>query len=241
MKRLLTGAVAAALLGVTPVAVSAPARATDNLTSTTTVQRVYPSGNPVSFGQTVGIRAAVKGSDGDSVYDGTVTLYVRTPTAPSWKAVETKDASGYVGFTDFKARRKAEYYVKYSGYRATSTYEDNYTSSQSGLLKLPVARVLNLKGTDARKGVKVTGKVKPTYKRKKVVIHKKVKRRWRKYRTVRTNRRSTFKTVLPASRKGIKWRFTVPGNKQFVPTKMFGTTTVYGRQARSFGSSGGLG
>lgn len=230
MKRLLTGAVAAALLGVTPVAIStAPAAAA--AATTVTIERAWPSGNPVEFNDEVKFVSSVT-SGGSSVYDGTVHLQRRKADG-SWATVQTQGASGYVSWNEFRAKSKGTYRAVYTGYG--STYAGDVSSARG----LPVARKLTIKSKSARKGVKFIGKVKPTYKRKKVVIHKKVKGKWRKYRTVRTNKRSKFTTKLPAKGKRTYWRFTVKGSKQFVPTKQVWYTIRYREQARTMARTGG--
>ena len=50
--RLIAGLTTAGLLGLAPVAISSPAQATENLTTTTTLELTYGD-NPITYGDTI--------------------------------------------------------------------------------------------------------------------------------------------------------------------------------------------
>ena len=215
--RLIAGTVTAGLLGLTPIAIAAPSQATENLGSTTTLEFPFlEPGEPATYGDTVTIRGAVTGTDGSSSYDGTVTLYQITAANPAGVAVATVPASGYLAFPEIKATENSAFKAVYSGYAATSTYEDNYAASESVVVALPVQRKVSIDNAKARMTIK--GKVAPKYKKKKVKVQIKKGKKYKKFKTIKTNKQSKFQVRLPAPRRGNKlyFKITVPGNSQFV-------------------------
>jgi hypothetical protein len=75
----------------------------------------------------------------------------------------------------------------------------------------------NVKIDNAKARMTIKGKVKPDYKRKKVKVQVKKGKRYVKFKTVKTTRKSTFQVRLPAPRRGNKlyFKITVPGNSKF--------------------------
>ena len=120
--RLVAGTVTAGLLGLTPLAVSAPANATDNLTTTVTLEQNYGS-TRVTYGEEVSFISEVTASDGGSPYNeaDTVTLWAMPAGTSTWTAVESQPGSGYISWTNFKPQQSTAYKVTYSGGTATST------------------------------------------------------------------------------------------------------------------------
>lgn len=211
IKRIIAGTVTAGLLGLTPLAVSAPASATDNLTTVTVAS---PSKAAVVYGDEIYVNVDVDGSDGYGTYKGTTTLYALEAGSSAWTPVATAQA-GY-SYYDVKPRMNTAYKVVYSGYAAASTYEDNYAPSESAPFAVSVQRKVTI--DRAKKRMTIKGKVAPKYKKKKVKVDIKVGKRWKKFKTVRTDRRSRFMVTLPAPRRGGKklfFKITVPGNSQF--------------------------
>lgn len=221
ISRLVAGTVAAGLLGLTPVAISAPAQATDNLTATVTLE-TYNVQQPLDYGYGIRLSGAVVGSDGASVNDGTVTLYSMTPSSPTWTPVETVDASGYLSFSEIKATGNVSFKAVYSGWTATTTYEDNVTPAESAPLGMAVTRKVIFKNP---RGTLITGKVTPDYKRKAIKVYKKIGKKYKKFKTFKTDGAGRFRFTLPAPRTGtFKWRIVVPGNADFATWETFGTT-----------------
>lgn len=210
--RLVAGTVAAGLLGITPIAVAAPSQATVNLTTTTTAT---PSETAVAYGDEINIVVEVVGSDGNSVIDGTSTLYAMEAGSTTWAPVATGTYPGS-DFYPVKPLANTAYKVVYSGYAATTAYEDNYTASESATFTVGVARNVTISKAKARLTIK--GKVKPDYKREKVKIQIKKGKTFKKYKTIRTNRKSQFQVRLPAPRRGNKlyFKITVPGSSKFL-------------------------
>lgn len=216
IKRIIAGTVTAGLLGVTPLAVSAPAQAADNWTTTTVAT---PSTNGVVYGDDLYVSVDISSSDGYSPggSDGTSTLYAMEAGSTAWVPVATA-SSTYSSFYDVKPKMNTAYKVVYSGFTDPDqgTYGDNYAPSESAPFTVAVQRNVSIDKAKARMTIK--GKVKPTYKRKKVKIRIKKGKRYVKYRTIKTDRRSRFTVRLPAPRRGKKlfFKITVPGNSQYV-------------------------
>lgn len=207
--RLIAGLTTAGLLGLAPVAISSPAQATENLTTTTTLELAYGD-NPITYGDTATLRGTVTGSDGFSTYDGTVTLYEYTVSNPTWVPVSTLDASGYVGFPDVKPKVNAAYKAVYTGYAATSAYEDNYAASESTPLNIGVKR----KAVFKTPGLFLVGKIKPDFKRKKVVLKRKKGKKYVAWKKVRTNKKGVFRVKAP-NKRGFKFSVTIPADKKY--------------------------
>lgn len=221
--RLVAGLTTAGLLGLAPVAISSPAGATENLTTTVTIEQNY--GDPVvEYGTEVSFIGSVVASNGDSVYEGTVTLYRLTPADPTWVPMATVESGGYISFENFKPQTNAAYKAVYSGATAVDAYHDNYAASETAPYAVNVFRKLSIKNP---RGTFIKGKVAPKYKKKKIVILKKVGKKYKKFRTLRTNKKSRFSTTLPASRRRTFFRITVPGDKNFVTAVQEGSTISY--------------
>ncbi|QBX54609.1 hypothetical protein EXE58_03415 [Nocardioides seonyuensis] len=223
--RIVASAATAALVGTTLIAVSAPAQATETLTTTTTLELPYLNPEVATMhGDDVIVRGAVTGSDGGSVYKGTVTLFAITSSNPAGAPIATVPASGYLSFPDLKVTESMVLKAVYSGYAATSTYEDNYTPSESVVAELPVTRKVVMKD----KGTTLFGKITPDYKRKPIKVEKKVGKKWKKFKTFKTKSSGKFRFKLPAPRRGKwHWRITVKGGNGFVPWQTVGSTYSY--------------
>ena len=194
--RLIAGLTTAGLLGLAPVAISSPAQATENLTTTTTLELAYGD-NPITYGDTATLR-------------GTVTLYEYTVSNPTWVPVSTLDASGYVGFPDVKPKVNAAYKAVYTGYAATSAYEDNYAASESAPLNIGVKR----KAVFKTPGLFLVGKIKPDFKRKKVILKRKKGKKYVAWKKVRTNKKGVFRVKAP-NKRGFKFSVTIPADKKY--------------------------
>lgn len=215
--RLIAGTVSAALLGLAPITIASPSSATDNLTTTTTLEFPYvEAGSAATYGDDVIIRGAVTDNLGSSAYDGTVTLFQYTTDNPGGFPVATVPASGYLAFPEVKATENSTFKAVYSGYAATSTYEDNYAPSESTVVGLPVQRKVTI--GKAKANLTVKGKVKPDYKKSKVKIAIKKGKKYKKFKTVKTDKKSRFQVRLPAAKRGkrLYFKITVPGNSKFV-------------------------
>ena len=209
LSRTIAGLVSAGLLGVTPLAMAGTAHAKDNLTSTTTAT---PSTGAVTYGDEISVSVDVVGSDGSSVYDGTQTLYALPAGSSTWTAVQTVDA-GY-SFYDVKPKLNSTYKVVYSGYTATTSYEDTVAASESAPFTVGVKRKVILRP----QGLKLFGKVKPDYKRKKVVLKLKKGKKYVPWRKVKTNKKGAFVVKAP-NRRGFKFQVIIKGNAKYIGDK----------------------
>ena len=223
LNRLVAGTVTAGLLGLSPLTLAAPAQATENLTTTTTLEIPFVDpAKPPMYGDKVTIRASVTDSKGASAYKGTVTLYQMTADNPAGTAVATAPASGYVAFPDITATASASFTAVYSGYAATTTYENNYAASQSTAAPLTVTRKVHLTNP---KGTLIKMKITPDYGNEKVRVHKKVGSRWKSYKSFKTNKNGRVQFTLPAPHKGKwQWQITVKGSTTLAPWQFVGTT-----------------
>lgn len=212
INRLVTGTLSVALLGLTPIALAAPSQATEVLSTATTAT---PSATAVKFGEDFYITVDVPSSDGSSAYRGTSTLYAMEAGSADWVAIATNTSAGS-DFFDVKPKMNTAYKVVYTGYTAATQYEDTYTASESAAFTVGVARNVTIDKAKARLTIK--GKVKPDYKKSKVKIQIKKGKKYKKYRTIKTNKKSQFQVRLPAARRGNKlfFKITVPGNSKFL-------------------------
>ena len=204
--RIIAGTITAGLVGLVPVAVSSPASATENLTTTTTVSTYTEV--PITYGEDITLSADVAASDGASAYKGTVTLYQSTPSVPAWTPVATGTTT-YESF-DVKPTANTAYKIVYTGYTATSTYEDNYAASESAPFVVTVKR----KAVFKTPGLFLVGKIKPDFGGKKVILKQKRGKKYVAWKKVRTNRKGQFRVKAP-NRKGFKFSVTIPSDASF--------------------------
>lgn len=222
--RLIAGTVTAGLLGLTPVALGAPANAA---VTVTTAVSLSSSKTAYVYGSALFFDSAVTTDDPNNIYPpGTATLYMMRGGSSTWEAVSTDDSVSYLYFEGLKARSNAQYKVVYPG--GTDYDGDVFLPSESAPFAIGVARKMDL---TVKSGTTIfKGKIAPKYKKKKIVIKKKVRKKWKKFRTVKTNKKSRFAIRLPALGKRGKrtyWKFTVPGNKTFLATSVTGYTYRY--------------
>ncbi len=219
--RLVAGTVTAGLLGFTPIAVSAPAQAaTENLTTTTVAA---PDKTKIEFGDEISVSADIDSSDGLTPSGkGTATLLAMEAKTTEWTAVAT--ASPGSSFYGVKPKMNTFYKVAYSGYAATSAYENNYAVSESETFAVGVARQI----THPSSGFVLKGKVKPNYAKKKVVIQasKKQKNGYKKVATIKTDKRGKYKFTLPKRRGKWYWVISVKGDSKYLANGFAYETTV---------------
>ena len=218
--RLVAGTLTAGLLGLTPVAIAAPSHATDNLTTTTVAT---PNATEIEYGEDIYVTTDVDGSDGYGAYKGTSTLYALEAGSAAFVPVAT--ATPGSSFYDVKPKMNTSYKVVYSGYTATTTYEDNYAPSESAPFTVSVARKI----TAPDSGFVLKGKVTPDYAKKKVVVKvsKNAKRGYKAFKTVKTDRRGKYRVELPKRRGTWYYSVTVKGDAKFLPNGYVWETKVY--------------
>ena len=201
---------AALLTTATPTAAATATKIVGGTDGKPWIYRSYSSagqpGGPV-FGDTLRLDIEVVDSNGAQVYAGTLTVQRQMP-GKDWKTIKTA-TSAYL-YDSIKATGNANYRVLYSG-------SGDYSPSDSGV-KAKVQRKIDIKNVGDRKVV-LQGKVSPKYKGK-VVIYKKKGKKWVKAKTVRTNKKSVFKTPLPAPRSGrYYWNVKIKGSRTFAASQ----------------------
>ncbi|MDR7252443.1 hypothetical protein J2X46_001419 [Nocardioides sp. BE266] len=224
--RLIAGTVTAGLLGLAPIAVAAPSHATDNLTTTITLEISY--GEPsVTYGEDLSLTSQVDASDGLSPYNDadTVTLWAMPAGTTTWTPIETQPGTGYISWTDFKPQMNTAYKATYSGGTAANTSADNYAASESAPLGVTVARKI----TYPKSGFVIKGKVTPDYGKKKIVIQasKKQNKGFKKFKTIKTKANGKYKVTLPKRGGTWYWSFVVKGDSRYKANGFVWRTTVY--------------
>lgn len=196
--RSLVGLLSAALLGLVPIAIASPAHAATATQVDFTINR-----SKAVYGDDIYFYGTVKTTGGGYVYTGVASLQV-SEAGGAWRTVANDDTPSVLIFPARRAGSNAVYRVVYTG-------DATYASSVSANRALKVTRDLN----ERIKGVVFNGKVAPSYKRKPVVIQVKAGR-WKKFKVIRTDRRSRWSIKLPARSKRTYFRAVVAGDKAFV-------------------------
>lgn len=222
VRRLLTTLLVATLAGsgIGLVAGSAPATAA---TPTTIVgANGDPWLSPASsyktqpgaevYGDKFSLAINVKDSSGNQVFDGTLTVQRQLKGSSAWTTVATADSAFL--YKDVKAVGNSTYRVLYSG-------SGDYAPS-SATKAVKVQRALNEKPVTKGNKLFLKGKVAPKYSKKKVTIQKRVGKKWKKFSTVKTDRKGHFtaRVKAPAKRGG-----KVPYRIYIKKSKTFDTTT----------------
>ncbi|MEI2714851.1 MAG: Ig-like domain-containing protein [Nocardioides sp.] len=208
ISRLVAGTVSAGLLGLVPVAVSAPAQAATVATATS----LESYSNAVEFGNTVTLSGNVTDAAGGGVYTGTVTLYAMSSKNPTWAAVGTDADGGYFSFT-VKPRSNTAYKAVYAGGASTT---DQYTGSESAPVAVGVARKVTV--SLLSKSLTVKLKVKPEFKKGVVKAFIKKGGKYRFLKKVRANKKGVAYVKLPAPRRGKKlyFKLKIAKNKHYL-------------------------
>lgn len=214
LTRLIAGAISASLLGLVPVALTA---GTANAADYTTVTTLEASRNLIEHksGYSPFISGTVKDSAGNSVYAGTVDLLAK-PNGAKWRKVATKDASGYLSFSDVKPKKNTQYRLVYNG---GSNSSNTYQPSNSRTIKIRVARKFTLKRTNNYRVFVYKGRVTPKYNKKRLVVKasKKEKKGFKKVKglQVKTNKKGKVTLRLPKRKGKWWWTVTAKGDKNY--------------------------
>jgi hypothetical protein len=201
-------------------AVPSPASAADTLTTTTVA---LPSDTVVEFGDVIDIELDVDTESGSAPTDGTTTLFAQRATATEWKAVATS-SSPLLDFSDVKPRMNTSYKVVYNGHRADSSDDDSWSSSESDVFTVQVARAI----THPAGGFDVRGRVRPAYAEKKILV--KVSKRqysgYTRYKKILTDERGRYRLQLPRRKGTWFWSFAVKGDERYLPASFRWRTWV---------------
>ncbi|MGN0063044.1 MAG: hypothetical protein ACI379_02280 [Nocardioides sp.] len=211
ISRVTAGLVTAGLLGLAPVAVTAPAHAADY----TTAVQVGAQYAALTYG-TAGYVDAAAYVPAASAYvpTGTLTLEASTNQGQSWTALSTLDVnpSDATRFNNVKPQQNTTYRVSYSG----GVYgSDTFQASTSATRTVKVARKVTFpkKNTFTMKG-----KVTPKYANKKIVItvSKRKTSGFKKFKTIKTNGQGAYKIAMPKKRGTFYYRFRTVADKQYI-------------------------
>lgn len=226
--RLVAGAVTAGLVGITPIAISAPAHAdgqtyTPVITATLNITK-SPYDAPYMYGGGFYVSGSINDPSGvESPSGGQAFLQVLTSSNPTWTTIATDDSPGFLFFDgDFTFTENAQYKVVFTGSTALNAYDDSYVAGESVAINAPVTRKVVFKNP---KGTLIKGKVTPHYGKKKIKVAKRVGKKWKKFKTFKTTKAGKYRFTLPAPRRGkTQFRITVPGNSQFAKWETKGYT-----------------
>ena len=175
---------------------------------------------PVTYGDSISIYADVEGLVNGvwtDIYPGQITVTQQLIGSKSATTVATSD-SAYLS-KSITARGNADYTLTYSG---ATTSDDAYAYAPTAVTVRvkDIQRKLDVTPKSGRKKLGLAGKISPkgTYR---VIVLKKVGKKWKKYKGLRTTSRGTFFARLPApSRRGQKilWKLAIPGSGAFSQT-----------------------
>lgn len=228
--RLVAFTVTTGLLGVTPLAISAPAHADGQtyapvITATLNVED-SPFEAPYMYGGGFYVSGTVTDPNGlyDANSDADVAyLQIYTASNPVWTTIATDESPGFLFFDgDFTFPENAQLKVVYPGAAAAYSFQDSFTAGESVPINAPVTRKVVFKNP---KGTLIKGNVSPDYGKKKIKVAKKVGKKWKKYKTFKTTSAGKYRFTLPAPRRGrTQWRITVPGDAKFTAWETKGYT-----------------
>ncbi|WP_435741591.1 hypothetical protein [Nocardioides sp. SYSU DS0663] len=214
-RRLLTATLAATLLAPAGALTATPATAAE------ATRIVGASGEPwlepssyrtqpgaPKFNDSVSLQINVETTSGERVFNGGLTVQRKLAGKSGWVTVASSD-SAYL-YETIKAKGNATYRVLYAGDETYAPTEDS--------AGLKVQRDLGTKPVERSGKLLIEGKVKPGYKKKKVVVQRKNGKKWTKFSVVRTNAKSAFtaRVKAPARVGGkIHYRVVVPAGGGF--------------------------
>lgn len=207
LRRALAGLVGVSLLGIVPIGLASPAQAAES----TIDARISKSRARYDERFTISGTTTCNASSAP----GTVTVHRRFAGTKKWKRLGRQSAARF----SFRLRAKgnADYAVVYGGSQGCTP--ENIGGPQKVFRRIPI-------GINDR--LVFSGKVKPAWKRKPVVIQVKRAGRWVKWRTVRTNGRSAWSRKLYA-RQGTRTHFraVVRRTQRFQKTPSRSVYTFY--------------
>ena len=215
--------VAATSLGV--VATASPAAATDPVPT-----RIVPasdrgvlssSASKLAYGSSISVSVNVEALiDGvwQKIYNGPVAV-TQQVVGQGPTAVLQSD-SAYL-YDSIPAQGNATYTVSYGG--GTGGYPAVTYAPVSAAYSVKVERKLDVKNISGR-SAGFSAKLTPAAKTK-VTVFKKVGKKYKKFKTLRTNKAGRAKVLLPAPRRGkLHWKIVFKGNDVFQSTTTKGYT-----------------
>lgn len=211
VRRLLAAAITVGLVAPTAAIVStsgtsvSAAVATSIVPSTAGRPLIYSTSTPAEVGDYLYSNVDIVGADGSSPYGGTTTVQRLIAGQSTWTTVSTTNGA-YVSSSGLKAVANAVYRITWSG--------SGDWSGSSADVAVRVSRAVEIQTISGRRaGLK--GKVKPAAKIK-IKIERKYGKKYKKMRTVKSNKKGKFIAYLPAPRRGkIFYRITFAGSAQY--------------------------
>jgi hypothetical protein len=198
----------AAVLGAGPAQAATATKATLYLSGETTLTEPYNT-------YLGGLSGEVTDTAGDFVYYGNAVLQRRLP-GKEWRNVKTDDTPGFVSFGSYgdRARGNVKYRVHYlGGTDGTNTWDPAY----SNVVTVRTQWNLNENGV-CTAGCRFYGKLAPKSRHHRVVIQVK-HGSWKRYKVVRTNRRSKWSArVVATFGNGTLYRAVVGKTKHEIRT-----------------------
>ncbi len=215
--RLVTVLVTAGLLGLPMLVVgAAPATAAPPYTTKLLIDSV-PS--PQAYGGPIQVAGALVANwddapdPGEYAVDGELVYLQRLLAGSStWQTIASAttqteaSGSGVVRF-DTTAVSNATYRLFYAGGTWAEVADAQLKPVYSAVRVHKVARNLNAKAKELRRGFRYHGKVSPQYKRKTVVVQRNKGNGWRKFDKIKTNGKSKWSIVVPGKPSKGKWRY----------------------------------
>lgn len=213
IRRLSTGLMATVIVA-SGLSMSAPAQATEDLTTTA---EISVDTKRLAYGEELNLVGLVHASDGGWADQGSASMQFRTPANPEWGTLSNEAYAGSFANYGYIPTSKADYRVVYYGYTATSESEDNYAPSTSAPITVRVSRDIKVR----THGRRIVGKVSPDYRHRKVKVMQKIDGKYVALPKVRTNQNSKFKVTLPAGERGdvLRFRLYIAGNARFAATR----------------------
>jgi hypothetical protein len=218
MRKTKLGAVMASLAlaaGTTAVFAAPPADAVTSTTATLSLSgHKHVKG---TYGEFIGLfEGSVKDSSGNEVASGTADLQRKLP-GHGWKTIKSDTSAGFLFFgnTGSHATGNAAYRVHYLG-------DSTYAASFSNVVTVGTFWNLHDSGSCVG-GCHLTGRLAPATKNHQVLIQVK-HGTWKRYKVVRTNKKSRFRAAVTPSRgQGTRYRIVVGANRHILKT----TSRVY--------------
>lgn len=228
-RRLIGSALATALAATTLGLVGA-----GSATAVDTVQTRIVSGSegrdvlssyrtPVKYGESISVSVNVEALINgvwQKIYNGPVAV-TETVVGQAATTVGATTSQAYL-YDSIPAHGNATYTVSYAG--GTGGYPQvNYAPTSASYSVTGVQRNLETR-TLSGKRAGFSGKLLPAAKTK-ITAFRKAGRKYKKFKTFKSNAKGKFTVVLPAPRRGkFHWKIVFAGNSQFAATTIKGTT-----------------
>lgn len=218
---LLTGG--AALLGL-----SGPASAQTPVPTRVVMELSHKKAH---YGDQVSIAGKVQGQRTDGSwavvpYDaGTATLQLQPRGSTSWTTIQTDDSGYSFYFYPVKVTASGTYRVVYGGGSSSG-----FTFASSDASKgIKVYRDLHDKKQEKGDKFVVKGKVSPSWAKKKVLVERRTTEhgKWSRFKTLRTDGRSTYSLRLPLPPRGHRWYFKLSVQKSAHLEKSYSNYVYY--------------